>query len=403
MPEPVELGAERRLDRRELRCDQVPVLAHVRAYAVGVAEELDVPQLVDLVGTDGGVRQPLEVPLLVLQRRRERGHAGAGEGDLRRRGEHDRPVGVAGRRGEPQRVRALGLDVGEVVDDVGVVPEDPEVRRRGRHRHQAGRDLVGADGTRRVGVRRHQPHALDRRVVLNQGAHGRDVRAVVVHRHGHHLDAELGQHGEVPVVAGDGADELDRLLLRPRPRGVGAAVREQPADDLVHHRQARVAARDDLRGVDAEQVGEDLTELGETLEAAVVADVGAGAVLVTGRQVQQPLGQVELVGAGLAAGEVELEALRLQVLVVGAQPGEALGELVGREVGQWRRARSRVHRASDPAPVRTRFTVRLGDLDGYGAAPYAFPRNLKTAGRPGCLSPDRRFRGSGWPAQGFRA
>ena len=105
------------------------VPAHVGAHAVGVLEELDVAQVVDLVGADRAHGQVAEPPRHGGPARRERRDARAGEGDLRRRGEHDRAVGVPRGRGEAEDVGALGLDLGEVVEGVGVVPEDREVGR----------------------------------------------------------------------------------------------------------------------------------------------------------------------------------------------------------------------------------------------------------------------------------
>ena len=42
---------------------------------------------------------------------------------------------------------------------------------------------------------------------------------------------------------------------------------------VVHHRQARVAAGDHLVGLDPEQLGEELAQLGAALQPAVVAHV----------------------------------------------------------------------------------------------------------------------------------
>ncbi len=223
---------------------------------------------------------------------------------------------------------------GEVVEGVRVVPEDPEVRRRGRHRGQPAGDLLGDHRPGRVGVGRHDPDALDRRVVLDQRLDGGDVRAVVEHRHGHHLDAVRRQHREVPVVAGHRADEGDLLLVLPRPRRVDPAVQQVLHEHVVHHRQARAAAGHQLVGVDPEQLGEQLAQLAQPAQAAVVAHVDPVAVLDAVRQREQPVGQVELGDAGLAPGQVELQPPLLQpgvgrplLLEVGRQRlGGALGE-----------------------------------------------------------------------------
>src|SRR5699024_3338345 len=191
----------------ELRCDDLGVPAHVRPYAVGVTEELDVPQLVDLVGADRALAEVGEVPLHLLDRGGEEGDAGSRPGDLRGRGEEDHAVRLPGRGGEGEDVRALRLVRGEVVQRIGVVPEDLEVRRGGLHRGQTAGDLPAARGPGRVGVGRDDPHALDRRVGGGESGDLLRVGAVVVHRHGDHLDAEILEEGEVAVVTGDRADE----------------------------------------------------------------------------------------------------------------------------------------------------------------------------------------------------
>ena len=185
----------------------VAVLDHVVAHALRRAEELDVAQVVDLVGADRAVAEVPEVPRDVGRGGGEERDAGSGVGDLRRRREHDRAVRVAGRRGQGEDVGALGLLLGEVVQRVGVVPEDLEVGGGGRHRGEPGGHVLADDGARRVGVRRHDPHALDARVVGDEGGHGVGVGAVVVHRHGDHLDAEALEQREVAVVAGHRAHE----------------------------------------------------------------------------------------------------------------------------------------------------------------------------------------------------
>ena len=82
---------------------------------------------------------------------------------------------------------------------------------------------------------------------------------------------------------------------------------------LVHHRQARVAAGDDLLGLDPQQLGEDLAQLGAALEAAVVAhvDAGRGPWSTSGRGAGRS-DEVELRCRRLAPRQVELEPARLQ-------------------------------------------------------------------------------------------
>ena len=173
----------------------------------------------------------------------------------------------------------------------------------------------------------------------------------------------------MPVVAGDGAHEGDPLLVLPGPRGVDPTVEQVLDEHVVHHRQARAAAGDQLVGVDPEQLGEHLAQLAQAVQPAVVAHVHAIGVLDSVRQAQELVGEVELGGAGLAPGEVEAQAALVQRGVCRALPprgrpeflGGALGEGGGRRL-RWRcsppyRGRARLGGAPHPgefAPDRGR-------------------------------------------------
>ena len=330
------------------------MLAHVRPHPVGVAEELDVAQLVDLVRADRPLAEVLEVPGDLLDRGGEEGHARAGPGDLGGRGEHHRAVRVARARGQRDDVGALGLVLGEVVHRVGVVPEDLEVGRRGLHARQPAGHLVADDRTGRVGVGRDDPDALDRPVGAGDAGDLVDVGALVGHRHGDHLDAEVLEEREVAVVAGHRADEGDLVLLGPGARGVDGPEEEQVDEHVAHHRQRGVAAGDDLLGLDPEQLGEDLAQLGQPGEAAVVAHVGAGAVRGGRREGEHRVGEVELCGARLAARHVELGALgglRGVGLALGLREGV---QLLRGEVGQGASVGRRSHAVSLPPHVGSR-------------------------------------------------
>ena len=322
-------------------------------------------------------------------RRREEGDAGARVGDLGRRREHDRPVRVPGRRGEGEDVGGLRLVLGQVVQGVGVVPEDLEVGCGGRHGGEARGDVLAADRAGRVGVRRHHPHALDGRVVGDQRRDGVGVGPVVVHGHGHHLDAQALEQGEVTVVARHRAHEAHLLLTAPRPLGVDAAEEQEVDQAVAHDRQARVAAGHDLIGLDPEQLGEDLAQLAQALEAAVVADVDARGVLRRRRQPQQGVREVELLRGRLATGQVELQPPGLEVLVGGALL-LAARRRGRRRTGRPAQSRSpgQGYRAPGPAPA-------VVPTDRDGARDWPSSRSGRGRGvRPSrsCVRRGRRLR-----------
>ena len=121
------------------------------------------------------------------------------------------------------------------------------------------------------------------------------------------------------VIARRGAEPFDALFLAPRLFAVQQAVGVGLGDRVVHELEARIAAGEDLRGLAAEDIGEQLTRALKTLELAVVAGVHAAvhALLGAGQRGQDAADKVELLLARLAACHVELEALGLPALVFG--------------------------------------------------------------------------------------
>jgi hypothetical protein len=144
---------------------------------------------------------------------------------------------------------------------------------------------------------------------------------VVGHGYRDHVDAELLGHREVPVVAGDRAQERGPRPVQP-PLRAARQREEQGVDDaVVHQRQAGVAQCQQLARRDLQEAGEDLPQLGQARHAAVVAGVGAvaGAEVAGPRQRQHVPRQVQLLGRRFAAGEVQPEPAGAQAGVVGAQ------------------------------------------------------------------------------------
>jgi hypothetical protein len=279
----------------------------MRGDAGAVAQEADVAELVELVRADAAASGLSEIPFHVGGRGGQHREAGAGQRDLRRRGEHDRPVGMSGLRAGLQDVAEVGPRLGEVMHRVGVVPQDAEVGRSGLQRGEPPHGLVGIGLAARIRVLRHAPDALHRRVggLALDDIH---VRPLPRHRDRDHADAEALAQGEVAVVAGHGAEDRDRLLLRPRPLPAGHALQQGVDEHVVHQREARIVGDDDLLRPGPEDGGEQGAGLVQALEITVVARIRAvlGGGVAVARQRQHLGGEVELIGGGFAAGHVEL-------------------------------------------------------------------------------------------------
>ena len=200
------------------------------------------------------------------------------------------------------------------MNGVGVVPEEPEVRRRRRHSHER-LDLLDAEA-RAGGVRvhRHRPHATDAGIRNDQSTNLVKVEAPIDERHRGHADAEILADREVTVVAGNGAEERQSVHVAPGTGSTRHAMQQCGNDHVVHDRQARVAAGEQLIDRNREQLGEDLAQLDEPVWSAIVAQVSACriAIVPIARKAEHCVRQVELGGRRLASREVEREVLRAE-------------------------------------------------------------------------------------------
>ena len=130
------------------------------------------------------------------------------------------------------------------------------------------------------------------------------------------------------VVARRRAQPLDALELVPR--GVaGHALFPVVHDDVLHDVKAGGAQHDGLLRGDAQELAGKLARGGNALKAAVVGAVHAlvGKVGAGAQQVQHGTGDVHLLGRGLAARHIELEAARLDLGDLRLEVGQSAGQL----------------------------------------------------------------------------
>ena len=201
-----------------------------------------------------------------------------------------------------------------MVDDVGLIPEDLEIRGGGLHLGKALDGLITVSVAIGVGVLRHAPDTLDGIVLSHQLFHNVHIGAVGGHGHADELKAELLGDSKVTVIAGHRAEELALLHLRPRTGRLREAEHITDVDEVVHQLQAGVAAHEYLVGLYAEHICKQGACLAQTLQLAVVAGVGACIRGVVGH-LQQVHCQIHLVGAGLAACHVQLQTLCLKLFI----------------------------------------------------------------------------------------
>ena len=225
--------------------------------------------------------------------------------------------------GDVEQLILLGRVVEQMVHAVRVVPEDAEVVGGALHGGQAAHRLVGIRRAAGVRVLRHAPDALDGVVGGDEVLHFFHIGAVLAKGDGNHLDAEIFANREVPVIAGDGAEPF-HLGQTPPGRTSQGAEHQVAHHGVVHGRQARIAEHDDVLWLIVQKRCHEPFRLGDAVEHAVVAAVGAvlgGKVGGGVQHIQQGQRQFQLCGRRLPAGHVQLEAPGRHLAVAGAHLG----------------------------------------------------------------------------------
>ena len=271
-------------------------------------------QLVHLVVADDHHRETLAHILHAVVAACNGRNAGAREGDLAGGGEHKHAILRAVLLAHVQQNRSLDDLLGQVMDDVSLVPEDLEIRGSGLHLGKALDGLIAVSVAIGVGVLRHAPDALDGVILCHQLFHNVHIWAVGGHGHADELKAELLGNSKVAVIAGHRAEELALLHLRPGAGRLREAEHITDVDEVIHQLQAGVAAHEHLVGLYAEHICKQGACLAQTLQLAVVAGIGACIRGVVGH-LQQIHCQIHLVGARLAACHIKLQTLCLKLLI----------------------------------------------------------------------------------------
>ena len=297
------------------------MLFHVGQQPRVIFEEPRVPQLVQLVRPNGGELQKRLDINEIRRAGRHRRDTGAGERDLAGGAELVDQIGVSGLFAFRDNVRYLGALPIEAVDAIGVVPEDAEISCRGPQIGKASDHIIAEHDPCGVLVFRHTPDALHR-LVLHQTLHQCHIRAVFIHRHRDQLEAEMLCDGKVPVIARHGTQELTSRHRLPR-RAAADALGHTVADDLIHQRQAAVAAHDGMGGVGPHHMGQQPLGLWDAVKAAVVAAVLPALAVQNAaviQLVQQLQRQRQLLRGGLAPRQIQRHA----PLFVFPEPVQAL-------------------------------------------------------------------------------
>ena len=232
------------------------MLDHVSADAIRIAKPTNVRKLHELVRADALHVEGLAEVSDVGRTGDDTGNAAAREGHLARRGKLIDEVIVVLRSDRAEDVEQVVRILVEIVNRVGVVPEDAEVRCGGPEGGEAANDFIRVSDARGVRVLGNAPDALDRRIVLDEAHDLVHVGALRRHANGHVRVAHGGADCEVAIIAGRRAQELERAAGGLNRMGLAAANAVDPAmdDDVVHDVQARRSTEDEIVRVDAKKI-----------------------------------------------------------------------------------------------------------------------------------------------------
>ena len=285
------------------------MLFHVGQQPRVILEEPRMPQLVQLIRPNGGeLQKRLDVDE-VRGAGRHRRNTGARERDLAGGAELIDQIRMSGLFTLRDDIRYLVALPVEAVDAVGVIPEDAEICRCGPQVGKASDHIITEHDPGGILVFRHTPDTLHR-LVLHQTLHQCHIRAVFIHRHRDQLEAEMLRNGKVPVIARHGTQELTSRHLLPR-CAAADALGHAVADDLIHQRQAAVAAHDGMGGVGPHHVCQQPLGLRDTVKAAVVAAVLTALAVKNAaviQLIQQLQRQLKLLRGRLAPRQIQRQA-----------------------------------------------------------------------------------------------
>ena len=197
-----QLLGEGRLHCIEAGDQAAAVLGHVGQDAFLVLQETDVAQLVHLIVADDHDREALADVLHGVLAAGDRGDTCTGEGDLAGGSEHEDAVLRAVLLALVQQNGGLDDLIGQMVDDVGLIPEDLEIGSGRLHFSKTLDRFVTVGVAVGVGILRHTPDALDGVILGHQLLDHIHIGAVRGHGHTNQLKAELLGDGKVAVIAG---------------------------------------------------------------------------------------------------------------------------------------------------------------------------------------------------------
>ena len=198
---------------------------------------------------------------------------------------------------------------------IGIVPENFKIRLGGFHRRQTAHHCIGIGVAVGVGIFRHTPNALYRRV-LHKALHQVHIRAILMHRNQQKLHAEIFRDAEMAVITGCRAQEF-ACTFSPA-LAFAKTFAHGELCHMIHHSQAGAAAHQRFFRCCAQQISKKAACFRHAFQGAVVAGVNAFFTHII-TNLQHGHGKLQLFGTRLAARHIEAQPFLYKRFILCAQ------------------------------------------------------------------------------------
>ena len=305
------------------------MLVHMRDHTGDISKEADMAELVDLVMSDGLDGELFADILEVIRRSRKGRNAAARESDLGRGGKLIDQIRIAHAFAFRQDLdQIILIKVIEVMDTVGIVPEDTEVFRCRLEPCKAADCLITVGIACRIRIFGNAPDALDGLVFRNKLFDHIHIRASGAHGNRDHADPEVFGDGKMSVVAGYRAKEIHLVQFSP-----GCVAHDTmchcAGDRIIHDIEGGVAIDNDIIRAVLHHIADQVLALFNSVQYTVVAavcSVFTEHIRVRIEDIHDPHGQIQLLQAGFSPGHIQVQIHVLIFFVLLFQICKLFGE-----------------------------------------------------------------------------
>ena len=262
-------------------------------------------QLVDLVvGNHLHTHQLLHILEIGLRCSHHR-HAGPRQGNLGGGGKFKHHIRISCFPAQAQNVREGHIGAVKFMYTISIVPHQNKIRCCRPQTGQAADGIRGIDDSIGIGVFRHTPDALHRRI-LHQLLHLVHVRSRYGHGDGDELCAEGLRNPKMPVIARGRAQKFHLLQAAPGCFAVQQAMGIGFGNEIIHQGQAGVSAGNGLLHPAAQHPGPIPPGGRQTCQFSIVTGIDAvgEALLRAGQDGENVADHVQLGAPRLPPGHV---------------------------------------------------------------------------------------------------